>query len=132
MRTTLNLDDGLIEEARKLTGIHEKTELVHRGLRAPVPPVILVDTSVWGDQFRRGNARLKLLLGDGEVATHPMVLGELACGNLAGRRETLHLLESLPAIAQAPDRIVREAIESRRLWGKGIGWVDAPLGGGSP
>jgi Arc/MetJ family transcription regulator len=33
MRTTLNLDDGLIEEARKLTGIHEKTELVHRGLR---------------------------------------------------------------------------------------------------
>ncbi len=33
MRTTLNLDDSLIEEARKLTGIQEKTELVHRGLR---------------------------------------------------------------------------------------------------
>ena len=33
MRTTLILDDALIEEARKLTGIREKTALVHRGLR---------------------------------------------------------------------------------------------------
>jgi Arc/MetJ family transcription regulator len=33
MRTTLNLDDGLIGEARRLTGLREKTELVHRGLR---------------------------------------------------------------------------------------------------
>ena len=33
MRTTLNLDDDLVLEARRLTGIREKTELVHRGLR---------------------------------------------------------------------------------------------------
>lgn len=33
MRTTLILDDDLIEEARKLTGIQEKTALVHKGLR---------------------------------------------------------------------------------------------------
>jgi len=33
MRTTLNLDDGLIGEARRLTGIREKTELIHRALR---------------------------------------------------------------------------------------------------
>jgi predicted nucleic acid-binding protein len=89
--------------------------------------MILVDTSVWVDHFRRGNARLKLLLEEGEAATHPMVLGELACGNLPRRRETLHLLESLPAIRQAPDPIVREAIETHRLWGKGIGWIDAHL-----
>ncbi len=36
MRTTLNLDEELIEEARKLTGIHEKTALLHAGLRALV------------------------------------------------------------------------------------------------
>jgi predicted nucleic acid-binding protein len=89
--------------------------------------MILVDTSVWVDHFRRGNARLKLLLEESEVATHPMVLGELACGTLARRRETLQLLENLPAIPPAPDRIVREAIETRRLWGKGIGWIDAHL-----
>ena len=33
MRTTLNLDEELIETARELTGIQEKTELIHRGLR---------------------------------------------------------------------------------------------------
>ena len=34
MRTTLILDDGLIERARGLTGLQEKTALVHEGLRA--------------------------------------------------------------------------------------------------
>jgi Arc/MetJ family transcription regulator len=32
MRTTLNLDASLVEEARQLTGIHEKTALLHAGL----------------------------------------------------------------------------------------------------
>jgi len=32
MRTTLNLDDTLLNEARRITGIQEKTALVHRGL----------------------------------------------------------------------------------------------------
>lgn len=34
MRTTLILDDALLEEARAATGIQEKTALVHAGLRA--------------------------------------------------------------------------------------------------
>jgi Arc/MetJ family transcription regulator len=34
MRTTLILDDSLIEEAREATGIREKTALVHAGLKA--------------------------------------------------------------------------------------------------
>lgn len=34
MRTTLNLDDALLEEARKLTGLEERTALIHEGLRA--------------------------------------------------------------------------------------------------
>lgn len=34
MRTTLILDDELIDKARALTGVAEKTSLVHAGLRA--------------------------------------------------------------------------------------------------
>ena len=36
MRTTLNLDDELVEKAREYTGIREKTALVHEGLKAVI------------------------------------------------------------------------------------------------
>jgi Arc/MetJ family transcription regulator len=34
MRTTLNLDEALLEKARKLSGVAEKTALIHAGLQA--------------------------------------------------------------------------------------------------
>lgn len=34
MRTTLNIEDALVEKAAKLTGIKEKTALVRKGLEA--------------------------------------------------------------------------------------------------
>ena len=34
MRTTLNIDPGLLREASKLTGVSEKTALIHLGLQA--------------------------------------------------------------------------------------------------
>lgn len=34
MRTTLNIDDQLLEEARRMTGVNEKVALVREGLRA--------------------------------------------------------------------------------------------------
>jgi Arc/MetJ family transcription regulator len=36
MRTTLNIDDDLLERAAKLTGVSEKTSLVRLGLEALV------------------------------------------------------------------------------------------------
>lgn len=34
MRTTLNLDDKLIAEAQRLTGMTERTAVIHEGLRS--------------------------------------------------------------------------------------------------
>jgi Arc/MetJ family transcription regulator len=34
MRTTLNIDDQLLDEAQRITGMTEKTALVREGLRA--------------------------------------------------------------------------------------------------
>lgn len=34
MRTTLNIDDQLLEEARRLTGVKEKTALIREALKA--------------------------------------------------------------------------------------------------
>ena len=36
MRTTLNINDGLLKEAARLTGVREKTSLVRLGLEALV------------------------------------------------------------------------------------------------
>ena len=34
MRTTLNLDDDLLQRANRLTGIRQKTALLHAGMEA--------------------------------------------------------------------------------------------------
>lgn len=34
MRTTINLDEQLVEQARRVTGTVERTALIHDGLRA--------------------------------------------------------------------------------------------------
>ena len=58
--------------------------------------MILVDTSVWIDHLRAGDAELSALLNGSQVLMHPFVLGELACDNLRNRTEVLALLKDLP------------------------------------
>lgn len=89
--------------------------------------MILVDTSVWVDHFRRGDALLARMLDSAGVLTHPFVIGEIACGTLRDRGTTLQLLQDLPAAPVADGNEVLAFIERRRLHGKGIGYVDAHL-----
>jgi len=89
--------------------------------------MILVDTSVWADHLRKGNARLNSLLLNATVLVHPYVIGELACGNLKNRGRVLNLLGDLPASRVADDREVLFFIEHNDLMGCGIGYIDAHL-----
>lgn len=89
--------------------------------------MILVDTSVWIDHLHSGNSSLRDLLAQGQVATHPFVIGEIACGELRSREQILDDLKALPMATPATDQEVMTLIEERKLWGKGIGWVDAHL-----
>lgn len=89
--------------------------------------MILVDTSVWVSHLRIGDEHLKKLLIDGEVATHPFVIGELACGNLKNRQEILTLLQLLPQSTQASQEEVLQFIETHTLMGLGIGFIDIHL-----
>lgn len=89
--------------------------------------MILVDTSVWIDHFRRGNGRLVRLLEAEAVLCHPFVVGELACGNLGSRAATLELLRTLPMSAVATDDEALAFLEARRLMGRGLGYVELHL-----
>ncbi len=89
--------------------------------------MILVDTSVWIDHLRNGNAELTVLLQQDEVLSHPFIIGELACGTLRNRTEILRLLRELPEARLAEHQEVLGLLESKRLWGCGIGWIDVHL-----
>jgi predicted nucleic acid-binding protein len=86
--------------------------------------MILVDTSVWVSHLRDGNAELANLLNDGRVLCHPLILGELACGNLKDRTVILSFLQFLPMSIEAEHHEVLSFIENNLLMGKGLGYVD--------
>ncbi len=89
--------------------------------------MVLVDTSVWVSHLRGGDVGLEKLLNDGEVACHPFVLGELACGKLKNRHEILTYLQSLPIAILAEDEEVLKFVENNQLVGKGLGYIDVHL-----
>lgn len=89
--------------------------------------MILVDTSVWVDHLRSGDADLSAALLAAQVGMHPWVIGELGCGNLKARSQVLDLLQSLPPMPVASNREVLFFIDQHALMGRGIGYVDVHL-----
>jgi hypothetical protein len=89
--------------------------------------MVLVDTSVWVDHLRFGNPRLASLLENGDVVCHPFIIGELACGNLPERADTLGCLLELPRTSVAGQDEVMSLIEGYRLMGTGLGFIDVHL-----
>ena len=88
---------------------------------------MLVDTSVWIDHFRRSHPVLVAALERGDVECHDFVIGELACGTLRRRDDVLTLMRTLPRIAAVTHTEAMTLLEERRLWGRGLGWIDVNL-----
>ncbi len=89
--------------------------------------MILVDTSVWIDHFHHSDEGLIELLLSNQVCIHPFVLGELSCGNISNREEVLSLLRTLKSIDLVLEEEVFILIEERKLFGKGLVFIDIHL-----
>ncbi|MDW7760708.1 MAG: type II toxin-antitoxin system VapC family toxin [Acidobacteriota bacterium] len=89
--------------------------------------MVLVDTSVWVAHFRDDLPSLRERLHKGDVVCHPMIIGELACGNFKNRKEILGLLAELHSAEVAGHDEVMALIETHRLMGKGLGYIDMHL-----
>jgi hypothetical protein len=89
--------------------------------------VILVDTSVWVDHLRKTEMGMRRLLGMGHVLSHPLVIGELAMGSFKRRDLLLSELGDLPWAKIAEHDEVLHFVSQQRLFGSGIGYVDAHL-----
>ena len=89
--------------------------------------MVLADTSIWIDHFRRSDARLARFLDRGDIVMHPFVIGELVLGRVPKIADIIDDLHSLPrAIAANTDEVLK-FISDRKLSGSGIGYVDAHL-----
>jgi predicted nucleic acid-binding protein len=89
--------------------------------------MILVDTSVWARHIDREVGALSTLLEADEVSSHPFIVGEIALGNLRRRDAVLSDLRLLQQAAVASHQEVLELVERHKLFGRGIGYVDAHL-----
>lgn len=89
--------------------------------------MILVDTSVWINHLRHVDSALVNLLNTGRVLAHPFVIGELALGNLRQRDVILDTLNNMPRAKIATDEEVLAFINQSKLYGLGVGYIDAHL-----
>lgn len=92
--------------------------------------MVLVDTSVW-IRFLAGRApyatALHDLLGRGEVWGHDFIYGELLMGDPSGRRGLLADFSAMHRAPTVPHADVVAFVRQRRLYGRGVGWIDAHL-----
>ena len=89
--------------------------------------LILADTSVWANHLRNHDP-LMVSLTDGErLLMHPYVIGELSMGNLHDRAAFIVALRQMEGVTLATDSEVSRLVEDNRLYGTGIGWIDAHL-----
>jgi predicted nucleic acid-binding protein len=89
--------------------------------------MIIVDTSVWIDQIRGLPTPLDELLGTGQIALHPFVLGELLLNGLPKSSTFVTELIDLPEAPVASAKEVAAFIVWAKLAGTGVGYVDTHL-----
>jgi predicted nucleic acid-binding protein len=89
--------------------------------------MVLADTSIWINHFRRSDLQLSKLLERGDVVMHPFIVGELLLGYVPKITEMIDDLNALPKAVVASFDEVLNFITDRKLQGLGIGYVDAHL-----
>lgn len=92
--------------------------------------MVLVDTSIWIRFIANRTpyaAQMDGLLDRNEAAGHELVYGELLIGDVAGRSALLKVYDLIHHVVVVPHEEVAAFVRSRKLHGRGIGWIDAHL-----
>ena len=89
--------------------------------------MVLVDTSIWIQHFRQSDSELMKLANEGWLVTHDFVIGELACGQLPKRSETIRDLNRLPKVPVVSHSELLHFIDRNELAGSGLSFVDMHL-----
>ena len=92
-----------------------------------MPARVIADSSIWIDHINEGREELASLLKRRRVVLHPMIIGEIALGSIAKRRVVIEELSKLPSAKPVAHAEVMALIEWHKLFGSGVGYVDAHL-----
>jgi hypothetical protein len=89
--------------------------------------MIIVDTSVWADHFRKPEMALTELGRSGKLGMHPFIVGEIAAGSLSLWDKTVAALRIIPAIAVVSEAVFFQFVKDHKLMGSGLSFVDIHL-----
>ncbi len=89
--------------------------------------MILVDSSIWIDHLRKSDRAFSNLLNQDLVLVHPFIIGELAMGGIGNRQDFLSFIQEFPQALVAHDDEVLAFVTRHKLFGTGIGYIDAHL-----
>ena len=91
---------------------------------------VLLDTPVWIRYFANEGPlaeRVDALADAERLLAHELVHGELLIGHRGGRTRFLSTYDELPFAPVVAHAEVVELVRTRKLHGRGIGWIDAHL-----
>ena len=88
---------------------------------------LLIDTSVWIDLFEKGDDAINRLIMGTSICCHPFVIGEISVGNLGNRHEFVSALHTIRQLNIIPELKVLKFISEKKLYGRGIGYIDCHL-----
>ena len=92
--------------------------------------MVLVDTSVWIRFLSNRepySQELDRLLDLDQVTGHELIYGELLIGDNGGRQQLLASYGGIRQAVAVPHLEVAEFVRSRKLHGRGVGWIDIHL-----
>ncbi|WP_371396320.1 type II toxin-antitoxin system VapC family toxin [Fretibacter rubidus] len=89
--------------------------------------MILADTSIWIDHLRKSDPVFSNQLTAGDIVMHPFIMGEILLGSLSNHTVIETALSEMPQALKASDKEVMFYINSAKIHGRGIGWVDTHL-----
>jgi hypothetical protein len=87
----------------------------------------LFDTSVWIRHFRSPEKHLIEALEEGSLLIHEAIVGELIVGNIPNPKSTIKDLLRLSFAPIIPFKELLSFIESWKLTGRGLSWIDIHL-----
>jgi predicted nucleic acid-binding protein len=89
--------------------------------------MIIADTSIWVDYFKKENPDFSRLIEDQQISLHPYVYGELLLGGLPSDQQLEDDFSLMPVAPVATVDEVNAFIRWAGLTAAGIGYVDTHL-----